>query len=196
MGISYHFVLLYYHPKPFIIRNKYANIPRNPVFDLIFLVRNQIDLTVPFRAHEYQNSLKSRVFQNHNHKTSFYSVSLHVHFQNTMTSVFCVSNNCSKLVHCTPSSPSDSMNFFSLSNSWNFSFLSLQMEIFFPQLLYSFYHQFQKILPNFPLKPKSLIQLTNRRSLSEIRYLRTLSIFLGQLKKDSALSVDTSVTQC
>lgn len=30
MGISYHFVLLYYHPKPFIIRNKYANIPANP----------------------------------------------------------------------------------------------------------------------------------------------------------------------
>lgn len=134
MGISYHFVLLYYHPKPFIIRNKYANIPPNPVFDLIFLVRNQIDLTVPFRAHEYQNSLKSRVFQNHNHKTFLYSVSLHVHFQNTMTSVFCVSNNCSKLVHCTPSSPSDSMNFFSLSNSRNFSFLSLQLEIcfFFP----------------------------------------------------------------
>lgn len=131
MGISYHFVLLYYHPKPFIIRNKYANIPANPVFDLIFLVRNQIDLTVPFRAHEYENSLKSRVFQNHNHKTFLYSVSVHVHFQNTMTSVFCVSNNCSKLVHCNPSSPSDSMNFFSLSNSWNFSFLSLQLEIWF-----------------------------------------------------------------
>lgn len=124
MGISYHFVLLYYHPKPFIIRNKYANIPANPVFDLIFLVRNQIDLTVPFRAHEYENSLKSRVFQNHNHKTFLYSVSLHVDLQNTMTSVFCVSNNCSKLVHCNPSSPSDSMNFFSLSNSRNFSFLS------------------------------------------------------------------------
>lgn len=75
MGISYHFVLLYYHPKPFIIRNKYANIPRNPVFDLIFLVRNQIDLTVPFRAHEYENSLKSRVFQNNNHKTFLYYVS-------------------------------------------------------------------------------------------------------------------------
>lgn len=131
MGISYHFVLLYYHPKPFIIRNKYANIPANPVFDLIFLVRNQIDLTVPFRAHEYENSLKSRVFQNHNHKTFLYSVSLHVDFQNTMTSVFCVSNNCSKLVHCTLSSPSDSMNFslyptlgiflFFLSN-WKFVF--------------------------------------------------------------------------
>lgn len=193
MGISYHFVLLYYHPKPFIIRNKYANIPANPVFDLIFLVRNQIDLTVPFRAHEYENSLKSRVFQNHNHKTFLYSVSVHVHFQNTMTSVFCVSNNCSKLVHCNPSSPSDSMNFFSLSNSWNFSFLSLQLEIwfFFPTSVF-----FLSPIPENTSKLKSLIQLTNRRSLSEIRYLRTLSIFLGQLKKDSALSVDTSVTQC
>lgn len=76
MGISYHFVLLYYHPKPFIIRNKYANIPANPVFDLIFLVRNQIDLTVPFRAHEYENSLKSRVFQNHITIKHFYTLSL------------------------------------------------------------------------------------------------------------------------
>lgn len=197
MGISYHFVLLYYHPKPFIIRNKYANIPENPVFDLIFLVRNQIDLTVPFRAHEYENSLKSRVFQNHNHKTFLYSVSPHVDLQNTKTSVFCVSNNCSKLVHCNPSSPSDSMNFFSLSNSRNFSFLSLQLEIcFFSNFCILFITNSRKYSQTFPLKPKSLIQLTNRRSLSEIRYLRTLSIFLGQLKKDSALSVDTSVTQC
>lgn len=132
MGISYHFVLLYYHPKPFIIRNKYANIPANPVFDLIFLVRNQIDLTVPFRAHEYENSLKSRVFQNHNHKTFLYSVSPHVDLQNTKTSVFWVSNNCSKLVHCTPSSPSDSMNFFSLSNSSFFLFFLSYWKFVFP----------------------------------------------------------------
>lgn len=127
MGISYHFVLLYYHPKPFIIRNKYANIPANPVFDLIFLVRNQIDLTVPFRAHEYENSLKSRVFQNHNHKTFLYSVSPHVDLQNTKTSVFCVSNlyTVTLLLHLTQWTfslcPTLGIFLFFLSN-WKFGF--------------------------------------------------------------------------
>lgn len=107
-----------------------------------------------------------------------------------MTSVFCVQ----LLFQTCTSSLSDSMIFFLSFQLSEFSLLSLQLEIF-SSFCILFLTNFRKYSQPFPLKPKSLIQLTNRRRLTEIRYLRTLLIFLGQLKKDSALSVDTSVTR-